>query len=396
MGAVLNRMIPYYGGTPDHAKVIALLVVFVLLATLVPIVSHRYPHGLHLLFAIEIVIVVVLLLVPSDSAPQDYYSNLVLPLCGLAMWYLPQRQAIYWTIAFAMFCMVSMVAYYGTGEGFSFGLTYVAGTILVSVLTAATIRSEQAHRESQRLLAELQTANRKLHEYAQKVEILAAVEERNRLARELHDSVSQTIFSMTLTAQAARILLEDANQRVAALLDHLQALSQNALAEMRTLIQELRPRSVVENGLTSAVRDHVAHREAEDGLRVEVVVRSDRVLPEATTAALYRVVQEALNNVVKHAKSGQATVTLDLDADPMTLSIEDHGVGFEPAAIRGEIGHVGLSSMEERVRSLGGVLTIDSGPGAGTRVTIAIDRARIVSTSSAPPMAYDPAQGEEE
>ena len=110
---------------------------------------------------------------------------------------------------------------------------------------------------------------------ARQIETLAAAEERNRLARELHDSVSQTIFSMNLTAQSARILLDRDPQRVAGLLDHLQVLSQNALGEMRSLIQQLRPHSLIENGLAAALKNHAAERLEQDNLKVDVQVKGE-------------------------------------------------------------------------------------------------------------------------
>jgi signal transduction histidine kinase len=96
-----------------------------------------------------------------------------------------------------------MLAYYGILEGIGFGLTYVVGCLLIAILGSVTLQADKARNESQALLAELQVANQKLQDYARQIEALAAAEERNRLARELHDSVSQTIFSMNLTAQSA-------------------------------------------------------------------------------------------------------------------------------------------------------------------------------------------------
>ena len=202
------------------------------------------------------------------------------------------------------------------------------------------------------------------------MEGLAAAEERNRLARELHDSVSQTIFSMTLTSQAARMLMESDPPRAVSLLDHLQTLSHNALAEMRTLIQELRPHSVVQNGLVPALHKQVKDRMAQDGLKVVLQIHGDRRLPKPVEEGLFRVVQEALNNVVKHSKTDSASIQLDLDAEAPSLVIEDHGVGFEPAKVNTSDGHVGLQSMEERVRSFGGKLTITSRSDEGTRIQV--------------------------
>jgi signal transduction histidine kinase len=265
-----------------------------------------------------------------------------------------------------------MMIYYGNLEGLSFGLTYIVGCLLIAILGMVTLRSDQARNESQALLAELQVANQKLRDYAKQIETLAAAEERNRLARELHDSVSQTIFSMNLTAQSARILIDRDPERVAGLLDHLQTLSQNALGEMRSLIQQLRPHSLIENGLPAALRDHAAERFEQDNLKVEVQVKGKGHLPPIVEEGLFRIAQEALNNIVKHAKTDKAMIQLKFVNDLASLTIEDQGVGFDQTSTKSATGHMGLSSMRERVESLGGNLDIDTSPGKGTRIRIEI------------------------
>ena len=137
---------------------------------------------------------------------------LIMPISMQAMWRFGQKTGTRWVAVFAVFVAVCMIVYYqkyeGSWEGVGYGLVYVAAAIMISVFSTLTQRATSAHKESQALNAELAAANSKLQEYARQVEQLAAAEERSRLARDLHDSVSQTIFSLTLTAQAARILLD--------------------------------------------------------------------------------------------------------------------------------------------------------------------------------------------
>jgi signal transduction histidine kinase len=266
-----------------------------------------------------------------------------------------------------------MVLYYPLPDGVSFGLTYIAGCILVSVLSAAMIRSNKAQQKSQELLQDLTIANQKLKAFALQIEGLAVAEERNRLARELHDSVTQIIFGMTLSAQAARILIDRNPARAALELDNLQGLAQNALAEMRALIQELHPHSSTEKGLVPALYQLTAKRLKNDGVSVELQLKGERRLPAHIEAELFRIAQEALNNVVKHAQADHAVITLDLeDANRALLTIEDAGIGFDPAQARLLPGHLGLTSMQERVQALGGTLTIDSQPGKGTRLQVVV------------------------
>ena len=180
------------------------------------------------------------------------------------------------------------------------------------------------------LLQELQAANAKLEEYSMQVEQLAIVEERSRLARELHDSVSQTIFSLTLTAQAARLLLDRDPSRVPQELDRLQTLSRNALAEMRTLIQQNKPVEIDELDLAGMLRKHVEERNTMDGLTVHLEILGNHSLTEALKSGLFRIAQEALNNIIKHAEVKEAWLTLDLSGNPLQLCIQDHGAGFDP------------------------------------------------------------------
>jgi len=232
--------------------------------------------------------------------------------------------------------------------------------------------AEAARQEGQKLLTELQEAHRQLQLYAAQAEELAATKERNHLARALHDSVTQTIFSITLTAKSARMLLDKAPDQVATQLDHLQELAQGALAEMRALIFELRPPAVEEEGLVSALRKHLAALKSREGLEVDLQIEGERRLPGIQERRLFRIVQEALNNVVKYAQSDHAEITLTIADDRVLLLVEDKGIGFDPAAIEPGQEKMGLSSMRERAEMLGGTFQVDSQPGAGTRIKVEV------------------------
>lgn len=370
--AVFNRMIPFYLKTRYQWLVIGLLLFYLFLLGTENLIIRKIKIYPHFYFLMQLAIIIVLVLIPHSDAAKDYYINLVIPLSGQAIWDLPGRFGKIWVALLSIFCIVSMVAYYNGVEGLSFGLSYVAGCLLVTILSTATQKADRAQTKSLALLAELQTANWKLKEYASQVESLAITEERNRMARELHDSVSQTIFSMTLTAQAARILLDSDLDRVASLLGHLQSLSQNALAEMRTLIQEFRKNSVVENGLVPALQKQISSRLAQDGLIVDLKITGENQLPRPIEEGIFRIVQEGLNNVVKHAKTNQAVVRLNFLENKVTLDIEDQGYGFETAKARADKGHMGLRGMKERVLDLGGTIKVDSEPGHGTFIQIEI------------------------
>jgi signal transduction histidine kinase len=245
--------------------------------------------------------------------------------------------------------------------GETHGLLVVAGT----GLTKADVPAMTAFANQAAIAIE----NARLYEQAQQV---AVMEERSRLARELHDSVTQSLFSMTLTAQAARILLERDPRRVEPQLARLQELARGALTEMRSLIFELRPVAVEEEGLVSALRKHIAAVRSREGLAIDFRVSGERRLVKEQEVALFRIVQEALNNVVKHARAERAVVDLSMGEEAICLLVADDGMGFDPRTSVREGKTMGLVNMRERVEMLDGSLEIDSQPGEGTRIRVKI------------------------
>jgi signal transduction histidine kinase len=210
--------------------------------------------------------------------------------------------------------------------------------------------------------------------YAQARDV-AALEERARLARELHDSVTQALFSMTLHTRTAQILLERSGdgspEQLQRTLTQLGDLTQGAHAEMRALIFELRPGALKEEGLAAALQKHCAALSARDGLEMDVVVPDTRLpIDPAVEEQLYRLAQEALHNIVKHAQATHVLVRLETAGDTVALEIADDGVGFDCASV--PPGHLGLDNMRDRVGQLEGSIEIQSARGAGTTVRVVI------------------------
>jgi signal transduction histidine kinase len=212
--------------------------------------------------------------------------------------------------------------------------------------------------------------NARLHERARQAAVL---EERERLARELHDSVTQSLYAVSLHAEAAtRALADGAVEPAASNLSDIGETVQEALGEMRLLLFELRPPLLEEHGLVGALQTRLRAVESRAGLSAEIEGEDDLRLRPETERELYRVAQEALNNVLKHAHAGHVTVRLDTRDGRAALEVADDGVGFEPA-LRGGDGF-GLPGMRERVERLGGSLRVESAPGAGTRVRAEVPR----------------------
>ncbi|HMQ35453.1 MAG TPA: sensor histidine kinase, partial [Chloroflexaceae bacterium] len=209
-----------------------------------------------------------------------------------------------------------------------------------------------------------------------KAQSAAVLEERNRLARELHDSVTQQLFSMTLTSQAARAQLERNPQRVAAQLERLQETSTAALAEMRALIFQLRPPALRDQGLVAALQQHAQLLSRREGMAIGLSVVGDDRLARGIEQALYRIVQEALNNVFKHANARTVQVTLEFAGEHVRVRVADDGQGFDVAATpSGDGRHLGVLSMRERAAEIGGTMEIRSSVGSGTEVLVTVPRA---------------------
>ncbi|MDQ4024491.1 MAG: sensor histidine kinase, partial [Actinomycetota bacterium] len=207
-----------------------------------------------------------------------------------------------------------------------------------------------------------------------------ALEERQRLARDLHDSVSQALFSMTLQTRGAQLALEaagiDPAGPVGRRLADLKELTEGALAEMRMLIFELRPGAMQEEGLAAAIRKLGQGIAAREALVVEVEAPAERIaLRPLAEEQLYRLTQEALTNVVKHARAHRVHVRITpwVQSGELVLEIVDDGVAFDPSLPRP--GHLGLRTMADRAESLGGRLEVFSQPGEGTTVRAVIPTA---------------------
>ena len=197
----------------------------------------------------------------------------------------------------------------------------------------------------------------------------AAQEERQRLARELHDSVSQALYGIALGARTAResIGKDSADaERIDQPLAYVLQLAEAGLADMRALIFELRPQALAEEGLVAALGKQLAAFRVRHGVQTRAVLGNEPAGAFKVKQTLYRIAQEALQNAAKHAEAKNVLVRLDASPTALTLEVADDGVGFDPGA--SYPGHLGLRSMRERVSELGGTLEIHSAPGEGTRI----------------------------
>ena len=224
------------------------------------------------------------------------------------------------------------------------------------------LRAEQARSREREL--------RSLYVQAQE---LAALQERQRLARELHDSVSQALYGISLGIHTALELQERDPPQATASLEYATALTEAGLAEMRALIFELRPEPLENEGLVAALVKQVAVLRTRYRLTVETDLGEEPVLSLERKNALYRIAQEACHNIVKHAHASTVTLRLAEQENTVLLEVRDNGKGFDPTS--SFPGHLGLRSMQERIAKVNGTLAIESAPDQGTCIRVRVPRA---------------------
>jgi PAS domain S-box-containing protein len=251
------------------------------------------------------------------------------------------------------------------------GVPIASGGEIFAVFNVYYTTPHRFSEEERRLLvalaqrAGLAIENARLYEAARGV---AAIEERQKLARELHDSVSQALYAIALNAASAQEVLASEHVQARGLVSDVLRLAEAGLAEMRALIFELRPESLESEGLAGAIEKQVAAVQARHNLRVTTTMGPEPEVPLPTKEAVYRIAQEALHNIAKHARARTIELTLEEHTDELILRIADDGRGFDPSATFP--GHLGLLSMRERAAAIGGTVEIQSAHGEGTHVTV--------------------------
>jgi signal transduction histidine kinase len=215
-----------------------------------------------------------------------------------------------------------------------------------------------------------------LHHQAQ---LTAALEERQRLARELHDAVSQTLFSATIMAETIPNLYQRDSERGKDQLAQLITLNRAAMSEMRALLLELRPEALLKTELAVLLRQLVEAAKGRKNIRAEAEVETiDSGLPPLVHVALYRIAQESINNILKHSQASEFQVHLVTRPERAQLKINDNGQGFDMASMTAGLG---LNNIRERATKIGAALDIHSRPGQGTQVTVTWDAEKKMQSS---------------
>jgi signal transduction histidine kinase len=256
------------------------------------------------------------------------------------------------------------------------GVPIVAGREVIGAFYLTEKRSAPTFDAEDEALIELLAAhaaiaitNARLYERSRELSI---VSERNRLALELHDVVSQKLFSLILTAESAATLLDRDAEAARAQVLRLGELAREALAELRSLILGLRPPELDRDGLRGALRKEIEMLERIHDVEIELKGNGPADAAPDRDLAVLRIAHEALNNAIRHASAERIAVRLEGAGGVLSLEVSDDGSGFDPGRAELRSKHLGLTSMEERARELGGRLRIESSPGAGTKVALEV------------------------
>ncbi|HTX79530.1 MAG TPA: sensor histidine kinase [Longilinea sp.] len=276
---------------------------------------------------------------------------ILLPMASLAVEFLPN----YWNygacLVIWMLDVIPFALYARTSDIITWSLDFLAAIIFVAIFTRVSVNEQQAR-------CQLAEANRKLREYAARAEELATTQERNRLAREIHDGLGHYLTAINIQIEAAQAIMSQDSAQAAASMSKAQTLTQEALTEVRRSVAALRADPLVTKPLPATIQD-LLNELATAGIQVEFVLKGEaRPLQPQVELALYRIAQEALTNVRKHAQASQVVLTLEYQPDIVNLTIQDNGIGS-----RAPEGGFGLVGLRERAHLLGGIVDTHSVPG---------------------------------
>ncbi len=362
-GAVVLRALLVYSGNSHLSLILLLLFGWLLLAVTEPFISRRVKRYFPFYLLMQTALVFILLTMPD---PPDFFATLLIILSMQTMLRMSPRVGAVWLALCAVLLALFLFGNY-RAEAFALALIFSAANILCGSFALALRRSQEARRKNESLAGQLKEANDHLGALSAQREQLALARERGRLARDMHDSVTQTVFSMSLAAQSAGLLLDRNPAGVAAQLERVGALSQSALAEMKALMSEL-PLEVPAGGLAAALHRLASDRSLPGNLRVTLHAEGEQRLTPQEEQVLLRIAREALHNVGKHAHTDAAELRLDLTSAPL-LEVSDKGQGFNAEQAKAG-GGMGLRNMGEQAAEIGWRLIVDSAPGRGTRVRV--------------------------
>jgi len=354
---------------PSRWFIVGLMIVYGVFLFTETAITRYISSYLNIYFIIQAIILVVLILIPlyPPDRPRhnDFFALLFIPLCVQAIIYFRRPTGYYWVIVLTAASISALYFQYGMIQGTKFAVTYILGYAMMCLLAIFYINSENAKNE-------LNIANQKLQEYARHAEALGIAEERNRLARDLHDSVTQSLYSLTLFAEAASEELDAGEvETTKSHLKDLRETSRQALQEMRLMVFELRPPELETKGFTLALQERLEAVEARTGIESVINIDIEERLPSKIENGLYSIAREALNNILKHSHATKVKITLQRKNGGVIFEIQDNGIGMKALSASNSAG-LGLKGMKERADQIGASLILQNAPEKGTLLKVEV------------------------
>lgn len=383
--ALLKRILPEMGGflvilsvtllavsfyfgeqRPDRWIALSLMLILLGVSVIAQINSWwaQRPWLRHVFIVLQLVLIVALMLLPPQ---YGFYALLFFVLSGTVPMLFRQR---IWRAYIVSFALITAVVFYITGgfAGLITSLIYAGGYYFFASFATVTARAQAAQAESQKLLEELQAANLQLQDYAGRVEELAVAEERNRLAREMHDTLGHRLTVAAVQLEGAQRLIALDADRAAAMVGTVRGQVLEALGELRRTVATLRAPVEVDLSLPTALQRLAGAFQEATGIAVHLdIVEPAPRLPDPQRLALYRAMQEGLTNVQRHADADQVWVQLARQNGSVILQVGDNGAGL-PLEVQYK--GFGLRGLEERAHHLGGTLSLGPRSGGGAELTL--------------------------
>jgi signal transduction histidine kinase len=322
--------------------------------------TGRYRQSPSLYFGTQAFVLTLVYLLGSNTT--DAFNFLFLLLTIHTAVVLPGKATVIWIAIYYLIISSIVLATRGVGGVYAV-LFYLSAYVICGFFGYTLQQAEVARDRNQRLVDELKATQQKLQE-------LAVVEERNRLARDLHDSVKQQVFAISMQLSAARTALSESDKAYSSVTE-AERLAQQAGNELTTLISALRPPGLESKTLANAIRGHVEEFSRQNKIESEIKIDAGISVDVQTEQALFRILQEALANVARHSKADKIMVELKSDKDAVILTIADNGVGFDAKQIAKGIG---LDSMQERLIAVNGKIDVLSEKSKGTSVIAKVRR----------------------
>ncbi len=353
---VVLRALGYIAQPASQGPLIILLLsIYLILLTIAQLAPFRVQWQHHLYFTLQTALLAVLLLLPPRF---DFYAVLFFPLAAQALLNLPRRTGRIWIGIFALVWTIIFVATFGM-SGLALSLFFLVGAIFFASFGVLTVQTLEA--------------NRRLEHYAAQVQELTLANERQRMARELHDTLAQGLAGLILQLEAADSHLSRGNaQRAQTIIEQAMSRARTTLTDARHAIDDLRANENAPRDVEQIIHAEAEHYRETTGIAVTLEMAQLPALDANVHETILRVIREGLTNIARHAHAKNVWIRVALEGDAVCVTLRDDGIGFDAERAQASNGHYGLLGLRERAQLAGGELNVSSVEGNGTTIVLRV------------------------